>query len=399
MSTSVLELELPELTYLDPALTGDRFAATMAELAERGWLAKTELGFCVLDREAGELFLRSRQLAFPGRLIAELFSVEDGPLREEIDRNILHQAGADHRRLRKLVAPFFTPKAADGWRPAMREVLEELWPGGAGTGDVVPPLCRPYPARMIARVMGAPESAAPQLEGWSQWIQRQFDPPSLMAERSAIEQACTEFFAWCRELLARRRDAPADDLVSPLLTVEVDGDRLGEDEVLHLVLNVLVGGVDTTQSQLAQALRLFAAHPDQWELLREDPHGRAPAAVAEVLRHAPITPFTARVVEEELEHRGVTFPVGTVVLVAAWSANREGIGDRFDITAEDGLGRALTFGAGPHYCLGANLAKAELEEALVHLAERVERWEPAGRAVLGSVQGIYGVDELPLAWQ
>jgi cytochrome P450 len=246
--------------------------------------------------------------------------------------------------------------------------------------------------------MGAPLADAPRLHRWSNLIQKQFDPEALMTERPAIEQAVQEFYDYAHALLAERRGAwvGGDDLMSELLAAEADGDRLTDVECVNLVLNVLIGGVDTTQAQLAHTMRLLAEHPEQWALLRADP-SRAGAAVQEALRHEPITPFTARIVVEEIEHRGVTFPAGTVVLVASFAANRDGVADpeRFDITRTDG-GRLVTFGAGIHYCLGANLAKAELEEALVFLAARIETLELAGAPGFGSVNGIYGLDALPL---
>jgi cytochrome P450 len=153
---------------------------------------------------------------------------------------------------------------------------------------------------------------------------------------------------------------------------------------------VLVGGVDTTQSQLAQALRLFAEHPEQWEHLRADP-SLAPGAVQAILHHEPITPFTARICLEDIEFRGVTFPRDTIVMV--WS----GASETFDITSPPAE-RPLTFGAGIHYCLGANLARAELQEALAHLAPRMPGLRLAGEPEYDSVQGIYGLSRLPLAW-
>jgi cytochrome P450 len=163
------------------------------------------------------------------------------------------------------------------------------------------------------------------------------------------------------------------------------------------VVNVIAGGIDTTQAQLAHAMRLFAAHPGQWQLLRDKPQ-LAARAVEEVFRAEPITPFTARICTRQLEHRGVTFPAGTLVAICAERANREQAGgEDFDIAAERD-GRLLTFGAGTHYCLGANLARAELEEALAFLAPRMPGLTAAGPAVLGGVEGIYGIDELPLSW-
>jgi cytochrome P450 len=195
---------------------------------------------------------------------------------------------------------------------------------------------------------------------------------------------------------AARWASPGEDLVSTLLAAESEGDRLSDVECVNLVLNVLIGGVDTTQSQLAHAIRLLAEHPDQWAALRADP-SLAPGAVEEALRYEPITPFTARIVVEDMEVRGVAFPAGTVVFVASVSANRDGVEDpeRFDIARAEGP-RTTTFGAGIHYCLGANLARAELQEALGFLATHIDSLELDGEPVYGGVTGIYGLDSLPI---
>ena len=165
---------------------------------------------------------------------------------------------------------------------------------------------------------------------------------------------------------------------------------------MNLVVNVLAGAIDTTQSQLGHALRLFAAHPDQWARLASDP-SLVPQAVQEVLRFEPITPFTARICTEDIEYRDVTFPAGTIVAVCAERGNREAGGEEFDITAERDTG-LLTFGAGPHFCLGINLARAELTEALTFLAPRMPELALDGPPELGGVEGIYGIDRLPLRW-
>ena len=174
-------------------------------------------------------------------------------------------------------------------------------------------------------------------------------------------------------------------------------------ECINLVFNVLVGGVDTSQSQLAHAIRLLAEHPEQWALLAEDP-SLAEAAVEEALRYEPITPFTARILTEEISYRDVTFPEGTIVMVCAFTGNRdldedaagEGGAERFDITAERGRARPLTFGAGVHYCLGANLARVELQEGLAFLAQHLHGLQLDGEPVFEGVSGIYGLAELPI---
>jgi cytochrome P450 len=401
----VSELDLPQLDYTDPDLRGERFHAVMGELSEQGWLAATALGYVVLDRESAAFFLRTRAATFPGAKLAELFGIDEGPLAEEMRRNILHLDGADHRRLRNLVNPAFTPRAANRWRPAMRRFLGELFDPVASVGrcEFVPAFAKPYPSLTIATMMGAPLADASRLHAWSNAIQRQFDAHSLVHEREAIETAVAEFYAYADALLSARRDAPGEDLISELLAAEAEGERLSDVECANLVLNVLVGGVDTTQSQLAQAIRVFAEHPDQWSLLGADP-SLAQRAVDEVLRYEPITPFTARIVVEDLDHRGVTFPAGTVVMVSSFTANRDlgdGAGEPqvFDITADRGAAKPLTFGAGIHYCLGANLARAELEEGLAFLAPRMPGLELDGEPAFGTVSGIYGLDELPIRFE
>ncbi len=422
--TVVTDLDLPVIDLTAAGLAGDGYHQRLAELRREGWLASSPLAFIVLDREAGEFFLRSRSAAFPGREIADLFGITSGPLREQIDANILNQQGERHRRLRALVGPAFTPRAADRWRPAMRGFLGRLWeqPAGASSASSVSPrgddppstprrgkcaarsecdfvaaLAKPYPSLTIAAVLGAPDRAAPRLHEWSSLVQRQFDVTALASQVPEIERAVVEVQGYVEALLRQRRAEPGDDLITALLAAEDRGDRLSHAECVNLVLNVIAGGIDTTQAQLSHAMRLFAAHPRQWQLLREQP-GLVPRAVDEVLRVEPITPFTARICTETLEHRGVTFPAGTIVAICAERANREQDGgEDFDIRAERD-GRLLTFGAGAHYCLGANLARAELEEALAFLAPRMAGLAAAGPARLGSVEGIYGIDELPLTW-
>jgi cytochrome P450 len=407
----VSELDLPEFDYSAPDFSADRYHQQLAETRQRGWLAKSPLAYIVLDHDAGEFFLRSRKTAFPGRQIAEFFGVSSGPLAEHIDANILNLGGEQHRRLRALVGPALTPRAADRWRPAMRGFLERLWVPAAAHGgcDFVAAVARPYPSLTIATVLGAPHRDAERLHAWSSWVQRQFDIRALETSREDIERAVTEVEDYVTGLLEDRRAAPAGDLISELLAAreekaegekgegEVGGGRLSAAECVQLVTNLLAGGIDTTAGQLAHAIRLFAAHPGQWALLAAEP-ALVPRAVEEVLRFEPVTPFTARICLEQVEHRDVVFPAGTIVAVCAERANRQGEhGENFDITAPRET-RLLTFGAGAHYCLGANLARAELEEALAFLAPRTPGLALDGPPQLGGIEGVYGVDKLPITW-
>ncbi|GAC1484667.1 MAG: cytochrome P450 [Solirubrobacteraceae bacterium] len=401
----VSELELPLVDPNDPELRGERWHSLARELMDSGsWLARAPLGTLVLDRKAGEQILRSKSAVFPGMLLAEIFNITQGPLYEQMAHNIINRNGHDHSRLRGLVNPALSPRAVERYRPLMREILADLWPAVAAAGkcDFVAAVAKPYASRTVARVMGAPDGDAPRLHDWSAWIQRQFDPIALgdPEQLAGIERKTAEFYDWVRPLIAGRRGGASGDLISTLIAAEQDGERLSDVELENLVLNILVGGVDTTQSQLAHAMRLLAGHPDQWAALREDPELLAPRAAAEALRYEPITPLTARMALEPIEVNGVTFPEGAVLIVCAFTGNRDPAGyaspDTFDIRIDRGAERMLTFGAGTHYCAGANLARVELTEALAFLARHTERLEPAGEPVLQSISGIYGVDSLPL---
>ncbi|MGA2320196.1 MAG: cytochrome P450 [Solirubrobacteraceae bacterium] len=411
----VSELELPAFDYTDPSMRGERFHAAMRELRSEGWLAQGPFGYMVLDRESGEFFLRTRSAIFPGMKIAEIFDVTDGPLYEQMKRNILHINGPDHTRLRSLVNPALSARAVERYRPAMREFLQELFaqavdragPGAEVSCEFVEAFAKPYPAQVIAEVMGAPLKDAPRLNHWSNWIQRQFDAVSMANEREGIERAVEEFYEYAEALVRARREDPGDDLISKLIAAEEQGDRLSDVECINLVFNVLVGGVDTSQSQLAHAIRLLAEHPEQWALLAENPT-LAGRAIEEALRYEPITPFTARILTEEIVFRDVRFPEGTIMMVCAFTANRDIEGqardgeaddpERFDITAERARARPLTFGAGVHYCLGANLARLELREGLEFLAQHIRGLKLDGEPVYESVSGIYGLARLPITF-
>jgi cytochrome P450 len=309
------------------------------------------------------------------------------------------QSGQAHSRLRRLVSAAFTPRQVERLRPRLREYLQHLWQeiAPAGKCDVVTAIARPLPSKAIAELLGVPADAA-LLARWSASLQAAFDM-DMTAKRAEIEEAYEEVREYVVDLVAKRKQQPGDDLMSALVNHEQDGDRLSADEIVTLAASVIAGGTDTTESQLAHGLRLFCDHPDQWEMLGDDPALAAQAA-QEVLRFEPIAPFTARLVREELELSGIVFPVGTVLFVCAATANRDAATyvrpDRFDITADRAGAQVLSFGFGEHFCAGAHLAKAEIIEAFAFLAPRMRDLELDGEPAFGTPTGIYTMRSLPV---
>jgi cytochrome P450 len=394
--TSIGELDLPALDYTDESLRGERFHDVLRDLRERTWVARAEpVGWFVLDREAVAHFMRTRSATFPGRKLLEVQGVTSGPLYERLKGNLLDLQGDDHKRLRKLVQPSFTPPAADARRDTMRRHLGDLWDAVADQRrcDFIEAFAMPYPALMIAEIMGAPAEDWQRLGAWANRIQQQFDPMKIANELPELERAAAEFVDYTRALMREREEEGQDDLITQLLPAGEEG--------VHLVSAILVGGVDTTQAQLAHGIRLFAGRPDQWRKLADDPE-LAASATEEILRYEPITPFTARIMLEDVEYRDVLFPEGTLVFAVSASANRDPEAwenpDELDIEAERDRAKPLTFGAGPHFCLGANLARAELQEALTFLSARMPDLELDGEPVFASPLGVYGLDSLPIRW-
>jgi cytochrome P450 len=393
----ISELDLPTFDYADPELVGERFHEVLNDLRDSSWVAKVDLGYILLDREAVDWILRAREARMPAIELLELQGVTSGPMHEQLSGNLLNLHGEQHRRLRGLVEAPFTPRAAERLRPAMRRHLDALWePLDEAKGcELVSALAKPYPARMIAEIVGAPVEDAERLGTWAYWLQSVFDPSAVAGAAGEIERAGKEFTAYVRELLRTPRAGDDEALLDTLHPAMADG-KLTETECVGLVGAVLIGGVDTTQAQLAHGVRLLAEHPEQWRALQEDP-SLVPDAVEEMLRYEPITP---RLTSVDVSHRDVTFPAGTVLIACALSANHDPAAyaepERFDIRAHRDEPKPLTFGAGPHFCLGASLARAELQEALAFLVERVAQLELDGPVSYGTPPGVYGLHAVPL---
>ncbi|GAC1440799.1 MAG: cytochrome P450 [Mycobacteriales bacterium] len=389
------EVDLPSYDHIGPAVTGDAFHAALGELAAQTWIAKGSMGYAVLDRDAGNAVLRDRRMAFPALELLELQGVTAGPIWDRTVDGLMVQSGTAHNRLRRRLAPAFTPQATERLRPRLRQLVAELWAPVAASGQVefVHAVAEPLPSMAIAELLGV-QGDAPLLARWSVLLQEVFKF-RLDAVGAQVEAAYDQARSYVFEKLAERRAQPGEDLISVLAA----SSELDDDEYVTLICSVISGGTDTTEAQLAHGMRLFAQHPDQWALLAEQP-GLAEQAVEEVLRYEPITPFTARIATEDVELRDVTVPKGTVLFVCSATANRDAAvfpdPDRFDITRD--AAAVLTFGFGAHYCIGAYLARAELAEAFSFLAPRTPSLHLTAAPVFGATTGIYAMESLSLGW-
>ena len=395
----VSELDLPEVDPLDPTLRGAHFHDVLDDVVARSWLARTALGTVVLEHEAGLEFLRDRRLSFPSLELLELQGITEGPLYDRTKQGLLGRIGDDHARLRRLISPAFTPRAIERLRPQVHAFLRQLWDAVAADGecDFVDAFARRLPSLVIAELLGLP-GESDRMAAYSEALQGSLKSDVVVA-RAELEAAYLEVYAYIEDVVDQRRRALGDDLVSALVAVEQEGDRLSTEDCVSLVSSVIAGGTDTTQAQLAHGMRLFVEHPEQWELLSRQPE-LGPQAANEVLRFEPITPFTARRAREDVEARGITFPDGTVLFVCAATANRDPSvfthPERFDITIDRGSASILTFGNGPHFCVGATLARVELADTFSFLAPRMREPRFTSPPVYGSPIGIYAMESVPI---
>ncbi|MFZ9629742.1 MAG: cytochrome P450, partial [Ilumatobacteraceae bacterium] len=375
---------------LDLPLLEGRRAAETADLPHDAWLARSPFGYAVWRYDDAVAILRDKRWHNASGRIAELMGVTDEEFLSRQRVNILSAEGDEHTRLRRLVAPAFSPRSADRLRPFMRDVIGRLVDAvaPAGQADFATDICEPYPIPIICELLGAPQRDWQLFSRLANDVLEVFSL-DMATKLDRIMRAQDELEAYTRELIDQRRGRPSDDLLSDLIAQEEAGDRLTTDELVMMVNAVIVGGTDTTRNQLGCAVNLFASHPDQWALLAERPE-LAPRAVEESMRYFGAVRGTMRFASTDLEYRDISFPAGTFMGIALDTANRDGAVFaaplEFDITTPKGDQPQLTFGSGIHYCLGQALARAELQEALPLLARRMPglaldgptTWKPDG---------------------
>ncbi len=289
-------------------------------------------------------------------------------VRDVISRHMLNADPPDHTRLRKLVNKAFTPRRVEELRPRVQQITDELLDRMAplDRADLIEEFAFPMPVTVICELLGVPVEDRDEFRVWSNTIIEGLGA----GERFAT--AAEAMYEYLRDLVEAKRRSPGDDMLSDLVAVREEGDRLSEGELTSMAFLLLVAGHETTVNLIGNGVYLLLTHPDQLALLRSDP-GLLPRAVEEFLRYeGPVETSTLRFTTEPVEVGGVTIPAGEVVLVALASANRDprrfADADRLDITRADS--QHLAFGHGIHFCLGAPLARLEGQVAIGELLAR-----------------------------
>ena len=344
---------------------------------------------------------RTRQLETE---MLELRGITSGALHAFYANSMLVSNPPAHFRRRMPAVRAFAFRLVQSWRPRIRALVSEMVDGieGAGEAEFLQDVASPLPSRLIAAVLGAPEHDAPRFAALVYAMSRGLGA-FRDADFPAIEAAASELAAYVERLLEERRRAPRDDFLSSYLQRVGELGELSPTETLVQIVTLILGGSDTTRFGLAAAVFLLLQHRAQWEGLVRDP-ALAPAAVAEALRFEPPVGSIGRVVTQDFELDGIWLPAGTVLGLSLLSAQRDeriyADPHRFDIGRRDHPRWSVSFGGGAHRCLGEALARAEMEEALVVLSQRLPALALTGAPpVLKGHSGIRGVTPMRVGWR
>ncbi|HSP77694.1 MAG TPA: cytochrome P450 [Myxococcaceae bacterium] len=286
--------------------------------------------------------------------------------------------GAEHLRLRRQANPGFAPQVLDTWRPAIRHLMEELVERVQARGrmELVKEISYQLPPLVIAAFFGIPAEDRERFQAWSTPLAEYASPPvgaDMLELARRANTAMVEFGDYLARLVEERRRAPGEDMLSQMIRVQEAGGMSNEELVANALLMVF-GGHITTTDQLTNTVHDLLTHPEQLQKLREDP-GLAKSAAEESLRFSPAMPFHFRIAVEPIPLHGQTIPPGSIVFLGMASANRDPAvfpePERYDITRDLGGQKLMSFAFGPHQCVGAGLARRELEIALQVLLERL----------------------------
>ena len=350
-----------------------------------------------------ETLLRDDRLGSPLTASLEAQGIVDGPLHDWWSNTILFNDAPVHTRLRSLVSKAFTPRRVQEMRPVTRaictELLDELVP--RGEFDFLGEFAHHLPIRVIATMLGVPTSDYKTFAEWTAALSGAFHVILTPEIRKEVEDAIIALREYADELIAFKKRAPGDDLLSALIEAEESGERLNEEELKAMIIALLFAGHDTTKSLLTIGVKTLIEHPDAYRALQRDASLAEPV-VEEILRYESPVTGVIRKVREPFEYAGLELSEGQIVFFSLLSCHRDENHypepDRFDIARADK--RHLAFGLGRHFCVGSSLGRLEAREGLLALAARLD--EPALKGVAPQwipFAGIRRFAELPIQFR
>jgi cytochrome P450 len=372
---------------------------TLARARENGPVADGDMGPIVVRHHAVKETLQDARLRPSFSRFLQQFGVTSGAFYDWMSRSPLDMEGDEHRRWRKLVERTFTPRSVERLRPFLRAEAHRLIDGFAARGqcEFVEEFARQLPSLGLCELIGVPARDRTRFATWAEAIGLGFNFVLLGSRIADVDAAITAMLAYAQELIDLRRACPEDDLMTRLAHAAKE-EGLSETVVRGTIAGLVFAGHETTKNQLGWTIALLAGVPALWNEVGRDP-GKARAVVEEVLRHRSAATSVGRFAMEDVEIAGHRIAAGTTIVASLWSANR----DRSEFPQPgdldpdaNGIGMQLAFGHGAHHCLGAALARAELQESLIALTERLECPSLSEGATFAPPMGITGPLTLPI---
>lgn len=371
-----------ELTFnLDSAeFARDKYGFIEA-LRQQNWYGRSGKHYVFFNQADAMHVMRCKEFKFS---FFQISPEESAYLSESIKHELLNKHGSDHTRLQKLVLRALRDQIVEGFKESISGIVDDLIDHMPDEGviDFCADFADPLPSRVLGPMLGLPYE---DIEGFNEWIRiggRKVDALRSGDGITEVEDANRNMHNYLRGMLQDRRQNPGSDLFSELILAEIDGDRLSEVELVSLAGELASAGVDTTRSQLPLTVEALMLQPDQLKRLQADT-SLAASTVEEGMRFAPLPFAIPHAVIQAHEYRGIQFKEGDLVMILIPATNRDpsAIEDphTFDIGRKGA--RHFSFGYGPHFCTGAQLARMEMSIALERLFTRIESWTLAEEPV------------------
>lgn len=401
--TSVYDLDLPEIDLFSEDYANDPHKH-LAAAREQHWLAKYPMGFLILDYQGiVDINRADADMRTPLKDIVTLFGAEDTAWGKWTANHLVAQdyASADYQRIRSITAPAFTPKEANKHRDIMTTTINELLDSVVADNEIdfSERIGSKYPISALCKIIGFPVEDVPKIEEWVILQNEAYgmDPDVV----PILDAGVREEQPYVRGIIESRM-APGDhpdDLVQRLVDLAKQGEKMSMEELESLLMLTLGGGYDSTKQTLNMCIYMMAKHPAEAKKLAEDP-SRCKKFIEETLRLMGVTGATHRVVRHDFTYRDVVFPEGTFITLPHLIGGRDPAFNEDPDTFNPDRKKFIhtQFGQGAHMCIGMFLAKAELEEAMKVIVQRMENIRLVEEPEFDGAMGFWGFKKLSISF-
>jgi cytochrome P450 len=388
--------------YIDmPEFLADPFGS-LERARSAGWLADFGITLGVVRYDEVRTLLTDARLHANFTDFLRSFGITSGPFYEWMAISPLNKDGAEHLRWRALMSRAFTPRSVERIRPFLRQAAHDLIDAFAVRGrcEFVEEFADGYPSLGLCELIGVPAEDRDRFRGWANTIGIGFSPLELAARIGEVDEALSRLLEYTGSLADARRVEPRDDLVTRIAQAASE-DGWSTDEVRGFIAGLVFAGHETTKNQLGWMVAALSEHPDVWDTVAADADG-VTDVVEEVLRFRSTVTGVGRTASDRVAHEGERLEPGTPVILSLWGADHDGAvyarPETFDVAGHRETPH-LAFGYGAHHCLGAALARAELQEALAALTSRLTCPTVDADAAWKPGVGITGPLRLPITFE